>query len=117
MDEDTLVTGSIRPTPAAYRVPEGTAPAGVATADWTQAKLALDQALAAHEKDVSIPWENRDSGARGTATPIGAATASGCRNFMISLVDGKSADRWIQGEACKGRAGIVLSQVRVLGRV
>ncbi|QRG08514.1 hypothetical protein EZH22_09620 [Xanthobacter dioxanivorans] len=117
MDEETLVTGSVRPTPAAYHVPEGAAPSGVSAGDWAQAKIALDQALAARSKDASIPWENRDSGARGTATPIGTARGSGCRDFMISLVDGKAADRWIQGEACKGRSGTVLSQVRVLGRV
>jgi hypothetical protein len=35
---------------------------------------------------------------------------------MISLVDGKSADRWVQGEACKSRTGTTLNQVRLLGR-
>lgn len=109
------MTGSIRPTPAAYHVPEGAAPKGIAAGDWVQAKLALDQATAAHGKDLSIPWENPETGARGTATPIGAARASGCRDFMISVVDGKG-DRWVRGEACRSGKGLVLSQVRELGQ-
>ncbi|MFG1345599.1 RT0821/Lpp0805 family surface protein [Xanthobacter autotrophicus DSM 431] len=116
LEEDGLVTGSIRPTPASLKLPEGAAPKGVAAGDWVQAKAALDQALAARDKDVSIPWENRDTGAHGTATPIGAQRTGGCRDFMISLVDGKTTDRWIQGEACKATSGLVLQQVRILGR-
>lgn len=114
-DDDSLVTGSIRPAPVSHEAPRGAAPKGISGADWTHAKLALDQALASREKDISVPWDNPESGARGTATPVGPVRA-GCRDFMISLVDGKSADRWIQGEACKGGSGTVLSQVRVLGR-
>lgn len=113
-DDDSLVTGSIRATPASLPVPEGPAPKGITAGDWTQAKIALDQALAARGGDVSVPWDNPETGARGTATPVGP-TQAGCRAFMISLVDGKSADRWVQGEACKGRTGTVLSQVRLLG--
>ncbi|MEP9355236.1 RT0821/Lpp0805 family surface protein [Xanthobacter sp. KR7-65] len=115
-DDDALVTGSIRPTPAALRVPEGAPPKGVLARDWDAAKLALDQALASREKDVSIPWDNPETGARGTATPVGPARAGGCRDFMISLVDAKATDRWIQGEACRAGTGTTLSQVRVLGR-
>lgn len=115
-EDDGMITGSIRATPAALRVPDGAAPAGIAHGDWVQAKIALDQALAAREKDVSIPWDNPATGTRGTATPVGPSRAGGCRDFMISLVDGKVADRWVQGEACKARSGTVLSQVRVLGR-
>lgn len=116
VDDDLLVTGSIRPRPVALPVPDGAAPKGIAAGDWAQAKLALEQALDSHQKDVSIPWENRETGARGTATPIGTARAGGCRDFTISLVDGKTEDRWIQGEACRARSGTVVSQVRVLGR-
>ncbi len=114
-DDDSLVTGSIKATPASLPVPEGPAPKGITAGDWTQAKLALDQALAARDGDVSVPWDNPETGARGTATPVGP-TQAGCRAFMISLVDGKSADRWVQGEACKSRSGTVLNQVRLLGR-
>lgn len=114
-DDDSLVTGSIKATPASLPVPDGPAPKGIAPGDWTQAKLALDQALAARDGDVSVPWDNPETGARGTATPVGP-TQAGCRAFMISLVDGKTPDRWVQGEACKSRGGTVLNQVRLLGR-
>lgn len=116
IEDEPVITGSIRATPASLKVPDGDAPKGIAVSDWTQAKLALDQALAARSQDVSVPWDNPETGARGTATPVGPARTGGCRDFMISLVDGKSADRWVQGEACKARGATVLSQVRVLGR-
>jgi surface antigen len=115
--DDDLITGSVHPrvTQASAPLPEGSAPKGIAEADWAEAKAALDLALRSPDKDPSIPWENKASGASGTATPIGAARA-GCRDFMISVVDAKAGDRWLQGEACRARAGYVLSQVRILGR-
>lgn len=116
LPDDDIVTGSIKPHPASYRLPEGDAPKGIAASDWTAAKLALDQALVSREADISVPWENADTGARGTATPIGTVRSGGCRDFMIAVVDGKVADRWVHGEACRARGETVLSQVRVLGR-
>ncbi|MFG1478902.1 RT0821/Lpp0805 family surface protein [Xanthobacter sp. V4C-4] len=116
LPDDDVITGSITPRPVVARAPQGAAPQGVAASDWSAATVALDQALASSEADISVPWENRDTGAHGTATPIGPRRAGGCRDFMIAVVDGKVADRWIHGEACRGRAGTVLTQVRVLGR-
>ncbi|MDQ0503926.1 RT0821/Lpp0805 family surface protein [Xanthobacter agilis] len=116
LPDDDLVTGSIKPKPIALKLPLGDTPKGIAASDWLAAKLALDQALVSADADISVPWENADTGARGTATPIGAQRIGGCRDFMIAVVDGKVADRWIHGEACRSREGTVLSQVRVLGR-
>lgn len=115
--DDQLITGSVRPhvTPVSAPLPQGAAPKGIAEPDWAEAKAALDQALSSREKDPSIPWENKASGASGTATPIGPERA-GCRDFMISVVDAKAGDRWVQGEACRARSGFVLNQVRILGR-
>lgn len=127
-EDDQLVTGSIAPrvTQVSAPVPEGAAPQGIAEADWLEAKRALDQALTSHDKDPSIPWENKAGGAHGTATPIGAERSGGCRDFIISVVGDKAPDRWIQGTACRARDGgakgasgkgvFVLSQVRMLGR-
>lgn len=114
--DDDLVTGSVTPRPVALDIPEGVAPKGIGAADWVAAKLALDQALRSSEKDISVPWENKDTGVHGTATPIGEKRAGGCRDFMIAVVDGSSADRWVQGEACRAGKVTQLSQVRVLGR-
>ena len=115
-EDDALVTGSITPKPVSLPMPEGAPPKGIAASDWRAAKLALDQALVSTEKDVSVPWENAETGARGTATPIGARRADGCRDFMIAVVDGRSADQWIQGAVCRSGSSTTLSQVRVLGR-
>lgn len=119
LSDDDMATGSITPRRVAahetLREPRGTSPRGIAAGDWSQAKLALDQAMASGERDISVPWENAETGVRGTATPIGTARAGGCRDFMIAVVDGKTADRWVHGEACRADGGIVLNQVRVLG--
>lgn len=111
LDDGPVVTGSV---PKSH-VPEGKAPHGIAASDWTEAKRALGEALASKEKDVSVPWENAATGMRGTATPIGPAGES-CREFLIAVVDGKVADRWVRGAACRDGSGTVLSQVRVLGK-
>ena len=113
---DPIVTGSIKPQPVALQVTGGDAPDGVSPGDWTQAKLALEQALASPDKAASIPWDNPGTGARGTATPIGAAGADGCRDFRIGLVN-TAGEQWVQGSACKDSRGMVnLTQVRLLGR-
>ena len=116
-DDDAMVTGSVtpRPIPVAAPLPEGAAPKGFATADWLQAKQALNQALTSHDTDVSISWENQASGAHGTATPIGPKKAGGCRDFMISVVKDAGAGSWVQGTACRDNGQVVLSQVRMLG--
>ena len=53
------------------------------------------------------PWENPQTGARGTITPIAAAYRDNgleCRDFLASYVHDK-AEAWMQGEACRSRAG------------
>ncbi len=45
------------------------------------------------DKDASLPWENPETGARGTVTPLAAAytqDGSTCRDFLASYVrDGR----------------------------
>ena len=63
--------------------------------------------LARGSKDDSAPWENPNTGARGTITPIASAyTQDGltCRDFLASYVSGTSQS-WMQGEACKHEQG------------
>jgi surface antigen len=53
------------------------------------------------------PWENPQTGARGTITPIAAVYRDNgveCRDFLASYVH-ERAEAWMQGEACRGRAG------------
>ena len=70
-------------------------------------RAAASELLAHNEPNASLPWENPQTGARGTVTPIaGAYTQAGvtCRDFLASYVHGDSED-WLQGEACRERQG------------
>jgi surface antigen len=58
-------------------------------------------------KDVSIPWENPNTGAGGNITPLAASYSEGsltCRDFLASYVRGQ-AQAWLQGEACRSAHG------------
>lgn len=76
--------------------------------DLVFARAAASEVLGRGAKDASTAWENPQSGARGTVTPIANAyTQDGriCRDFLASYVKGGS-EAWLQGEACRsGRAG------------
>jgi surface antigen len=76
-------------------------------ADLAYASAAAAAALAQGGKDMSAPWENPRSGARGTITPIDTAYSqdgSQCRAFLASyVVENDSA--WLHGEACRKDEG------------
>jgi surface antigen len=73
-----------------------------------------DDIIAASEATAALlgrgkggPWENPQTGARGTITPIAAAYRDNgveCRDFLASYVRDK-AEAWMQGEACRDRSG------------
>jgi hypothetical protein len=77
----------------------------------TDTDLAYASAAAADvltkRKDISAPWENPGTGARGTITPIAAEYAqdgSTCREFLASYV-ARNNEAWLQGEACQMHQG------------
>jgi surface antigen len=76
--------------------------------DLVFARAAASEVLGRGTKDASTAWENPQTGARGTVTPIADAyTQDGrlCRDFLASYVHG-GTEAWLQGEACRaGRAG------------
>ena len=76
--------------------------------DLVFAKAAASEVLGRGAKDASTAWENPQSGARGTVTPIANAYNQDgrmCRDFLASYVKAGS-EAWLQGEACRsGRAG------------
>jgi hypothetical protein len=79
---------------------------GAADADLAFAKAAATEALA-RAGDVSVPWENPGTGARGTVTPLASAyTQDGfiCRDFLASYVR-KDSESWLQGEGCRIHEG------------
>lgn len=75
--------------------------------DLAYAKAAVSKLLALGRKYASLPWENPETGARGTITPITSAYSAGgqtCRDFLASYIKGPS-QAWLQGEACKHHTG------------
>jgi surface antigen len=97
-DKDKEVTGSI-----------GQAQAPVPTeTDLVFARTAASDVLTKGSKDSSQPWENPETGARGSVTPLAQAYSSEdgrtCRDFLASYVNGRS-ESWLQGAACKAGHG------------
>ena len=94
--DDKDVTGSI----GRAKVP---APAPTET-DLAFARTAASDVLTKGDKDFSQPWENPETGARGSVTPLAQAYASEdgrtCRDFLASYVNGRT-ESWLQGAACK----------------
>ncbi len=96
-------TGSITPppgTPSAKQLPPDD--------DLAYARAAASEVLRRGEKYASLTWENPNTGARGTVTPIAAAYSQDgetCRDFLASYVKG-SDQSWLQGEACKHTTGV-----------
>jgi surface antigen len=91
------VTGAIAPTE-----PQPT------DSDLAFARNAASDVLTKGDKDSSQPWENPETGARGSVTPLTQAYATDdgrtCRDFLASYVNGK-AEGWLQGAACHAGNG------------
>jgi surface antigen len=96
--EDSEVTGSI----AAMREPVPT------DTDLAFARTAASDVLTKGGKDSSQPWENPETGARGSVTPLAQAYSADdgrtCRDFLASYVNGRT-ESWLQGAACKASHG------------
>jgi hypothetical protein len=97
--EDPDLTSAIRP--AAVHAPAPT------ESDLAFARNAASDVLTKGDKDSSQPWQNPQTGARGSVTPLAQAYSSDgrtCRDFLASYVNGAS-ERWLQGAACKSGQG------------
>jgi surface antigen len=78
-----------------------------AEADLVIARAAVNEVLSESGKDVSMPWENPGTGARGTVTPLASAYRHDgvtCRDFLASYVKDGS-ESWLQGAACRAPRG------------
>lgn len=76
--------------------------------DLVFARMAIVEVLQRGSKEVSAPWENPSSGARGTVTPIASAYARDgdtCHDFLASYIRRQGPERWLQGQACRGKTG------------
>jgi len=78
-----------------------------AESDLAYARAAASEALSRDGQTTSVPWENPQTGARGTVTPLAAAyTQDGlvCRDFLASYVR-QGSESWLQGEGCRIHQG------------
>ena len=97
--DDQEFTGSVRPSPVGAL--------GPTDGDLAFARNAASDVLTKGEKDSSQPWENPETGARGSVTPLAQAYSSDgrtCRDFLASYVNG-SSESWLQGAACQSGQG------------
>ncbi|TAK47325.1 MAG: hypothetical protein EPO23_12110 [Xanthobacteraceae bacterium] len=79
----------------------------LAEADLVHVRAAALDAMGRSGKDISQPWENPSTGARGMVTPLSHAYETDgqtCRDFLASYV-WKRAEVWMQGEACRFAEG------------
>ena len=75
--------------------------------------MAIVEVLKRGSKEISAPWENPSSGARGTVTPIASAynrDGATCRDFLASYVRRQGSETWLQGEACRAKQGALGGQ-------
>jgi surface antigen len=96
-------TGSVAAKPA-------TAPAKpqASDGDLAYARAAASEVLRRGGDGLSQPWENPETGARGTVTPIASAYNSDgftCQDFLASYVRAGSGEDWMRGEACRIHKG------------
>ena len=115
--DDPVTTGSIRRPPPQDAGNQPAAAAGTAPipdADWQAARRVLLEALADPADTPSLPWENGESGMRGTVTALQRANGTAgqtCRNFLGSAIkDGKEV--WFDGRACRSAGAWAVLEVR-----
>jgi surface antigen len=97
--EDHEVTGSLGAAQAIAPTPT--------ESDLAFARNAASDVLKKGDKDSSQPWENPETGARGSVTPLAQVYASDgrtCRDFLASYVNGR-AESWLRGAACQAGHG------------
>ncbi len=75
--------------------------------DWRRAKGAMALALDPQGNGAAVNWDNPQTKARGSFTPVGQARAVDdniCRAFLAEL-GGSLRQETLQGDACRDRAG------------
>jgi surface antigen len=97
--EDWDVTGSLGAQAKASTPTES---------DLAFARNAASDVLTKGNKDSSQPWQNPETGARGSVTPLSRAYSSEdgrtCRDFLASYVNG-TTESWLHGAACQSAHG------------
>lgn len=99
--DDMSLTGTLAPAPV--RTLTGMPP----ERDLVVARAAVSELLNKGSKDSSVPWENPETGARGTVTPIASAYSQDgatCHDFLASY-ERNGSSSWLQGAACRASKG------------
>lgn len=76
--------------------------------DLAYARAAASEVLRRGGDGASQPWENPETGARGTVTPIASPydlDGFTCQDFLASYVRAGSGEDWMRGEACRIHQG------------
>jgi len=97
LPDDGDITGSIKPREASPLSPT------LGGEDWRRARAALAVALDIQGDGKTVNWDNPDSGAKGSFTPVGAPFVVKddiCRAFLADLA-GKLPSATLQGSACR----------------
>jgi surface antigen len=100
--DNRITTGVLRPPAMAV-----SNPVVPPEADLAYARAAANVVLSRKGQGASQPWQNPQTGARGTVTALASAYTQGgftCRDFLASYVKGASQS-WLQGEACRVQPG------------
>jgi surface antigen len=94
-------TGAVAAKPAI-------APTKPQASDLAYARAAASEVLRRGGDGVSQPWENPETGARGTVTPIASTydhDGFTCQDFLASYVRAGTSENWMRGEACRIHKG------------
>jgi surface antigen len=97
-------TGSVRDKSAATAAK----PRQPTDRDLAYARAAASEVLRRGGDGASQPWENPETGARGTVTPIASAYSMDgftCQDFLASYIRAGSNEDWMRGEACRIHKG------------
>lgn len=104
-DKKDAATGEVTGSVAPARISADT---NLTDSDLAMTRNAASDIMTRGGKDASQPWENPQTGARGSVTPLASAYQAPdgrtCRDFLASYVRGGN-EGWLQGEACKGAEG------------
>lgn len=95
------ITGSITPQTTVSSAPDIRPESDAAL------RAAARELLARNDGDMSLPWQNPRTGARGMVTPIAKPYPQAgltCRDFLASYIRA-SSESWLQGEACHAGKG------------
>jgi surface antigen len=104
---------SLSRTDGAYAQMDGREPTGALAVTPTDGDLAFarnaaSDVLSKGDKDSSQSWENPETGARGSVTPLAQSYPDDdgrtCRDFLASYVNGRT-ESWLQGAGCRSNHG------------